>query len=351
MEFALSSTSILKANGVQAALDILHYGPLDHTTESDSGVPPQPKEDEIETGARNRALAAHRKFPNAFAIGIENGLRRTPFNTVDVAVVVVIAPDGSESVAESEAVVFPAHIVDEARRRGFDKVTAGQVLAENVGSRHDDPHLYLTGGRKSRSVFITEAVIKALAKWAEKPTGQTETYRIVIGNVFRDLPIREVAPGVRVALFNLLGDWELTEAIGAELVKLIPKGTQALLMPDGKALALLHVMGRIANLPTFVARKELKPYMAAPALKVRFRSITTDKIQHLFLGRDDADRISGLKVAIVDDVVSTGGTLIAVRQLLALAHAEEGAVMAAYTEGGTRPDVIALGNLPLFPTK
>ncbi len=175
------------------------------------------------------------------------------------------------------------------------------------------------------------------------------TYLIVIGNVIRYLPIREVAPGVRVALFNLLGDWELTEAIGAELAKLIPEGTQALLMPDGKALALLHVMGRISGLPTFVARKELKPYMAAPVLEVGLKSITTDKVQRLFLGRDDADRLAGLNVAIVDDVVSTGGTLLAVRQLLAQANAKECAVMAAFTEGEPRTEVIALGRLPLFP--
>jgi len=169
MEFALASKSILKINGVQGALDELRYGPLDHTTDSDSGVPPQPEEAEIETGARNRALAAHREFPKAFAIGVENGLRRTLLNTVDVVVVVIIAPDGSESVAESDAVAFPAHIVAEARRRGFDKTTAGMVLSENFGSRPYDPHLYLTSGKKSRSIFIKEAVIKAMAKLAEQP--------------------------------------------------------------------------------------------------------------------------------------------------------------------------------------
>jgi len=175
------------------------------------------------------------------------------------------------------------------------------------------------------------------------------TYRMTIGNIALELPIREVAPGVRVALFNLLGDWKLTEAIGAELAKLIPTGTQALLMPDGKALALLHVMGRISGLPTFVARKELKPYMATPAIEVNVKSITTKKMQQLFLGRDDADRLNGLNVAIVDDVVSTGGTLIAVRELLKKAGAKNGAVMAVMTEGEARTDVIALGNLPLFP--
>ena len=38
-------------------------------------------------------------------------------------------------------------------------------------------------------------------------------------------------------------DHELNEALGEVLTPKIPAGTQALLMPDGKAQALLHVLG------------------------------------------------------------------------------------------------------------
>lgn len=174
------------------------------------------------------------------------------------------------------------------------------------------------------------------------------THTIKVGSVTRALPIREVAPGVSVALFNPLGDWELTEAIGTELAALIPTGTEVLLMPDGKAQALLHVMGRIAKLPTIVARKEKKPYMKEPVLDVRVKSITTNREQALYLGADDVARLKGRKVVVVDDVVSTGGTLIALKQLLAEAGAELVGVMAAFTEGEPKTHVIALGHLPLF---
>jgi adenine phosphoribosyltransferase len=36
-------------------------------------------------------------------------------------------------------------------------------------------------------------------------------YKIQIASVTRELPLREVSPGVSVALFDILGDWELTE--------------------------------------------------------------------------------------------------------------------------------------------
>lgn len=174
------------------------------------------------------------------------------------------------------------------------------------------------------------------------------SYRIQIGNVVRDLPLREVAPGVTIALFNILGDWELTEAAGKELARLVPAGTEALVMPDGKATALLHVMGRETGLPTFVARKEYKPYMGH-TVTVHVQSITTKKTQELHLSYEDGARLNGKSVAIVDDVVSTGGTLDAMIKLLSMnaVQARHTGTMAVFTEGATRDNVIALGHLPI----
>ncbi len=174
------------------------------------------------------------------------------------------------------------------------------------------------------------------------------TYTITIGSVTRELPIREVAPDVRVALFDPLGDWELNEAIGAQLAPHIPKNVTVLLMADGKAQALLHVIGRLSGLPTVVARKEEKPYMAKPVLKTMVKSITTNKEQTLYLGANGVERLRGQKILIVDDVVSTGGTVLALTQLIEQAGGELVGVMAALTEGTPREDVIALDHLPLF---
>ena len=56
-------------------------------------------------------------------------------------------------------------------------------------------------------------------------------------------------------------------------------------------------------------------------------------------------------VLIVDDVVSTGGSLVAVRQILRQAGAIEAGVMCIFTEGGEREEVISLGNLPVNDPK
>ncbi|MCB9640612.1 MAG: adenine phosphoribosyltransferase [Myxococcales bacterium] len=176
----------------------------------------------------------------------------------------------------------------------------------------------------------------------------TKTYDITVGEVSRKLPIRAVSDKISVALFDMLGDWELTEAAGKALSKLIPEEVEVLVMPDGKATSLLHVVGRETGLPTIVARKAKKPYMQEPVLEVSVKSITTDRVQTLFLGADQVEAIKGKRVATLDDVVSTGGTLKSMHALYEQAGAQSVATIAIFTEGGERDDVISLGNLPLF---
>jgi len=77
-------------------------------------------------------------------------------------------------------------------------------------------------------------------------------------------------------------------------------------------------------------------------------SITTGKPQLLVLDGADVALIKGKKVAVVDDVVSTGSTLKGLRELIEDVGGQMVAVMAVFTEGSPREDVIALGHLPLF---
>lgn len=346
----VGSTSSIKVSAVRMALARAGIAADVVAHASQSGVNAQPVgRDETLRGASNRARAAAAAVPGSAGVGIENGIVREDGRWIDVAAVVIVGEDGRETVAWSEAVAVPDVFVDEAAARGFGGVTVGAVIAEREGSTPDDPHAMLSGGRRTRAAILADALASALTAFtAEGGNVMKDFHRIEIGSVVRDLPVREVAPGVRVALFNILGDWELAEAAGAALAAKLPEGIGALVMPDGKATALLHVMGRVTGLPTFVARKEKKPYMAEPVRAVTYRSITTDREQALYLGADDAAKLAGLKVAIVDDVVSTGGTLVAVRSLMTDVGAETVAVMALFTEGGGRADVTALGDLPLF---
>ena len=162
MNFVLASKSAPKIEGLRKALDELGLNKSFEMIATPSGVPEQPEEEQILEGAKNRAKAARVAFPDAYIVAIENGLRKTESGTIDIAIVVVIAPNGKITVTESAPVTFPAHIVDEARCRGFDKITAGKVLSEHYGSTYGDPQSYLTNGRTNRATMIAEAIVAAL---------------------------------------------------------------------------------------------------------------------------------------------------------------------------------------------
>ena len=176
---------------------------------------------------------------------------------------------------------------------------------------------------------------------------------MTIGGLVRHLPKRQVKEDFKVALFMPLGDWEFNEFAGKALAALVPPGTDVLVMPDGKAQALLHVVGRETGLPTLIAKKEKKPYMQEPVLcAARDVCMTSNNKEAFYLGADDAAKLNGKRVVLLDDVVSTGGSIRAMRDLMNQAGAAplvEGAsdVVCVFTEGGARPGVICLGDLPL----
>ena len=80
------------------------------------------------------------------------------------------------------------------------------------------------------------------------------------------------------------------------------------------------------------------------------RSITTDREQHLYLDGADAKLISGKRVLILDDVISTGESLSALEALVEKAGGIVCGRMAILAEGDAqkRDDIIYLEPLPLF---
>jgi len=183
----------------------------------------------------------------------------------------------------------------------------------------------------------------------EPHDGAPTTHPIRIGTLTRDLPIVDVG-GVSVALLNLLGDTELVEAAASALADAMPEGVEAFVTPEVKAVPLAHALSRRTGVPYVVIRKTEKPYMVG-AISRTVVSITTGKPQDLVLDGGDVPRIRGRRVAIVDDVVSTGGTLHGLIDLLEQVGAEVLTTMVVFTEGDARDDVVSLGHLPLYPAQ
>ena len=177
------------------------------------------------------------------------------------------------------------------------------------------------------------------------------TYPIEVAGVRRELPICKVAEDLYIGAFVVFGDAELTVACARELLKLVPADSyDYMLTAEAKSIPLIHEMARQSGAGKyFVARKGPKAYMPDP-IHVTDQSITTAGEQKLFLGRDDAELIRGRRILLMDDVISTGGSLHAMEALVAMAGGTVAGRVAVLAEGDAqnRPDIRFLAPLPLF---
>ena len=177
------------------------------------------------------------------------------------------------------------------------------------------------------------------------------TYPMEIAGLHRELPICKVTDDLYIAAFICFGDAELTVACAKELLKLVPKKDyDYMFTAEAKSIPLIHEMARQSKAKKyFIARKKQKAYMPDP-IHVEDRSITTSGVQTLYLGRDDAELIKGKRILIIDDVVSTGGSLMAMEHLIELAGGIVAGRVTVLAEGdaGERFDIKYLGKLPLF---
>lgn len=177
------------------------------------------------------------------------------------------------------------------------------------------------------------------------------TYPIEIAGVKRELTLFEVAPGLKIAVLNILGDTELVQAAAEELAKKLASiHYDILVTAEAKSIPLVYALSVVTKKPHVVLRKAYKPYMGA-ALSAETLSITTGRPQMLYLDEKDHDLLKGKSVIILDDVISTGSTLNGMRLLMEKAGAEVAGEAAIFTEGDDPTawkHIIALGNLPLF---
>lgn len=176
----------------------------------------------------------------------------------------------------------------------------------------------------------------------------SEFHSMKIAGLDRELKKFPVSDSLDIAAFILFGDVEITVAAAERLLEKAPE-FDYIITPEAKSIPLAYEMARQSGKPYIVIRKGVKVYMGNP-LEVSVRSITTQKEQKLYLGEDEVNLIRGKRVLIVDDVISTGESLIAVRKLIEAAGAVEAATCAVLAEGDAkdRDDIIFLEPLPLF---
>ena len=175
-------------------------------------------------------------------------------------------------------------------------------------------------------------------------------YRMNIAGLDRDLPLCKVSDDLYIGAFVMFGDAELTVACARELLARAPKDYDYLLTAEAKSIPLIHEMARQSGAKKyFIARKGPKAYMPDP-IHVEDQSITTAGKQTLVIDKKDLDYMNGKRILVVDDVISTGGSLHALDALAARSSGTIVAQAAVLAEGDAaeRKDIIFLEPLPLF---
>lgn len=173
-----------------------------------------------------------------------------------------------------------------------------------------------------------------------------ETYTLELCGLRRELPVIEAAPGLKVVSFVILGDTELVCRVAPEIVKRLPE-IDAIVTPEAKGIPLAFEVSRLLGMNYMIARKNIWPYMDSPIIDEFY----SKKKKRLFcLSGDDARSLRGKRVAIIDDVISSGETIEAVRRLVEKAGGIVSAVAAILVERDAKDldNIIYLKELPVF---
>jgi len=176
-----------------------------------------------------------------------------------------------------------------------------------------------------------------------------KNYAIDIAGVKRELPLCRVNDNLYIAAFIMFGDVEITTNSAKALLEKAPD-FDVLITAESKGIPLLYEMARQSgNNYYIVARKGPKLYMK-DIITTQVDSITTDHVQTLCIGSQEAEAMRGKRVLIVDDVISTGESLAALEILINQVGGKIVGRMAVLAEGEAiaRDDITYLAPLPLF---
>jgi adenine phosphoribosyltransferase len=179
-----------------------------------------------------------------------------------------------------------------------------------------------------------------------------ETYTLNVAGLQRELPKVKINDELAIASFVMFGDTELIEAC-AEAIILhtnFPsvKDIDILCCPEAKAIPLIHAVARRLDKNYVVARKSIKGYMSDPVIE-KVQSITTIGAQTLVLDKCDIEKLQGKRICIIDDVVSTGGSLAGLENMVQ----KYGTIVCKATvlleeAGHDGEDLVYLEKLPIF---
>jgi adenine phosphoribosyltransferase len=186
----------------------------------------------------------------------------------------------------------------------------------------------------------------------------TASYPASVGTQQVALPLIPLSDELAIALLMTIdmGVQFMSQA-GAELASaLAPTRPECIVSMATLGIPVALEVSRSLGLDDYLILQKTPKIHLRDSLRTPVDAITTDATQHLLLDRRRAPAVRGRRVALVDDVISTGASMGAALRLLDEAGAHVVAIGALLCEGerwkeplGSRADLVrTLGTIPVF---
>ena len=144
-------------------------------------------------------------------------------------------------------------------------------------------------------------------------------YEIILDQTKYILPIIEVSPGVKIALFDTMSDRKMLVSavndLSAKIKEKIADDFDVIVSSESKGIPLAFALAERFDKDVVIFRKEQKLYNPR-AISESVQTITTGKQQKLWFDLDKSTLLAGKKVLLVDDVVSSGASSEAMKRLV-----------------------------------
>ncbi|MFT3852839.1 MAG: phosphoribosyltransferase family protein [Ilumatobacteraceae bacterium] len=185
-----------------------------------------------------------------------------------------------------------------------------------------------------------------------------DRYQVAIGSQIVELPIVPIHEDLAISLLMTI-DAGITfmARAGADLAgALEPSAPEVIVSAATLGIPVAVEVSRALGLDDYLILQKTPKIHLRDALAEPLSSITTDGDQRLLLDRARVDVVAGRRVALVDDVIATGGSITAGLRLLRAAGAEVVAIGSLLVEGtgwraalGEDAELVhSLGAIPTF---
>ncbi len=191
-----------------------------------------------------------------------------------------------------------------------------------------------------------------------RPIPPLLSYKTNLLGLERELELRQLEEGHFIASNHsiMLGDVLFLQKASQEIARRVKRtNPEIVLTAESKSIYLAGKVTEELGLERFeVCRKSLKSYNRSP-ISVKISSTISGE-ESLILDHSSKNWIGGKKVALVDDVVTTGGNMIGMERLAALAGGMVVSKSCIWVEGvpltkealEARMNLVYLSTLPEF---